>query len=383
MTDEIVIIGGGTGGAVLANDLAERLGSEIDAGEVRVRLLNDGPDHVYKPVWLYVPFGKREPADGRRPLRELIDSRIEIEDTRVTEIDTDGKQLRTTTDSTPPTASVGPDTTVDEDTSVSFDASGSTDNVAIASYEWDWTGDGTYEATGQTASHTFVTPGTYTVTLRVTDSGGNTETAQRTVTVEDVGSGGGGGGGRDTDTTDPTARTQTDVTIDAGTTLAFDGSNSMDNDDVWAYEWDFDGDGTYDDRGVSVSHSYTEPGTYTVTLRVTDHSGNTDTALRTVTVQAVDESEQNNGTDTVNNEKEPDGTGTGGDGGPVNPGDDGTATETPPTTAIPQVTDTETAVTADSTMQETATSGSGPLSPVLVVVAMVLTLLVHRQRGRE
>ena len=101
MTDDIVIIGGGTGGAVLANDLAERLGREIDAGEVRVRLLNDGPDHVYKPVWLYVPFGKREPADGRRPLRELIDSRIEIEDTRVTEIDTDGKQLQTTTDSTP------------------------------------------------------------------------------------------------------------------------------------------------------------------------------------------------------------------------------------------------------------------------------------------
>ena len=101
MTDDIIIIGGGTGGAVLANDLAERLGREIDAGEVRVRLLNDGPDHVYKPVWLYVPFDKREPADGRRPLRELIDSRIEIEDTRVTEIDTDGKRLRTTTDSTP------------------------------------------------------------------------------------------------------------------------------------------------------------------------------------------------------------------------------------------------------------------------------------------
>jgi len=101
MTEEIVIIGGGTGGAVLANDLAERLDAEIDAGEVRVRLLNDGPDHVYKPVWLYVPFGKREPADGRRPLRELIDSRIEIEDTRVTEIDTDAKQLRTTTESTP------------------------------------------------------------------------------------------------------------------------------------------------------------------------------------------------------------------------------------------------------------------------------------------
>ena len=30
MTEEIVIIGGGTGGSVLANDLAERLDEEID-----------------------------------------------------------------------------------------------------------------------------------------------------------------------------------------------------------------------------------------------------------------------------------------------------------------------------------------------------------------
>ena len=95
MTEEIVIIGGGTGGSVLANDLAERLNGEIDAGEVRVTLINDGPDHVYKPVWLYVPFGKREPEDGRRPLRELVDNRIEIRDDRATGIDTEAKQLAT------------------------------------------------------------------------------------------------------------------------------------------------------------------------------------------------------------------------------------------------------------------------------------------------
>jgi len=67
MTDRIAISGGGTGGTVLANNLADRLALEIDAGDVEVTLINDDPDHVYKPVWLYVPFGQREPADGRRP----------------------------------------------------------------------------------------------------------------------------------------------------------------------------------------------------------------------------------------------------------------------------------------------------------------------------
>jgi sulfide:quinone oxidoreductase len=93
MTEEIVVVGGGTGGAVLANDLAERLGPEIDAGDVRVTVVNDGPDHVYKPVWLYVPFGLREPSDGRRPLRELLDRRVELVEDRVTEIDTEEKRL--------------------------------------------------------------------------------------------------------------------------------------------------------------------------------------------------------------------------------------------------------------------------------------------------
>ncbi|MUV88650.1 NAD(P)/FAD-dependent oxidoreductase [Halapricum sp. CBA1109] len=93
MTEHVAIVGGGTGGVVLANDLADRLATEIDAGDVRVTLINDDPDHVYKPVWLYVPFGQREPADGRRPLSELVDDRVDLRIDRVTGIDTDDQRL--------------------------------------------------------------------------------------------------------------------------------------------------------------------------------------------------------------------------------------------------------------------------------------------------
>ncbi|MFB6252634.1 MAG: NAD(P)/FAD-dependent oxidoreductase [Halobellus sp.] len=94
MTEHIAIVGGGTGGTVLANDLADRLRAELDAGDVRVTLVNDGPDHVYKPVWLYVPFGQREPADGRRPLAALVDDAIDLRIDRVTDIDTDAQALQ-------------------------------------------------------------------------------------------------------------------------------------------------------------------------------------------------------------------------------------------------------------------------------------------------
>ena len=94
MTERVVIVGGGTGGSVLANDLADRLEPELDAGDVAVTLVNDGPDHVYKPVWLYVPFGQREPADGRRRLDELVDDAIDLRIDRVTDVDAETTRLQ-------------------------------------------------------------------------------------------------------------------------------------------------------------------------------------------------------------------------------------------------------------------------------------------------
>jgi sulfide:quinone oxidoreductase len=93
MTSQVRIVGGGTGGTVLANRLAESLSAELDAGEVAIELLTDSEDHVYKPTFLYIPFGKKTPADARRPLAELVDDRIDITYDRVTGVDTDTKQL--------------------------------------------------------------------------------------------------------------------------------------------------------------------------------------------------------------------------------------------------------------------------------------------------
>ncbi|MFP8889486.1 NAD(P)/FAD-dependent oxidoreductase [Natrialbaceae archaeon A-CW2] len=93
MSEHIVIVGGGTGGAVLANGLATHLRAEIASDDVRVTLINDEPDHIYKPVWLYVPFGLREPEDARRPLEELVDDAVDVRIDRVSDIDTENGTL--------------------------------------------------------------------------------------------------------------------------------------------------------------------------------------------------------------------------------------------------------------------------------------------------
>jgi PKD repeat protein len=67
---------------------------------------------------------------------------------------------------------------------VHFDAGSSTDSDGqIVKYEWDFDSDGTYDATGATATHAYQPDGTYEATLRVTDDDGATATTQRAISV--------------------------------------------------------------------------------------------------------------------------------------------------------------------------------------------------------
>src|SRR5688572_14087591 len=76
------------------------------------------------------------------------------------------------------------------DTATEFnaDAGGSSDAEDAFDalvFDWDWESDGAYDGSGATATHSYGVAGDYTVTLRVTDTDGNTALATRTVAVVD------------------------------------------------------------------------------------------------------------------------------------------------------------------------------------------------------
>lgn len=76
---------------------------------------------------------------------------------------------------------------------VTFNGSSSNDaDGSIVSYLWNF-GD-SITATGPTATHTYASPGTYSVSLTVTDNQGATNTSTQSVTVASSGGGGGGSG---------------------------------------------------------------------------------------------------------------------------------------------------------------------------------------------
>jgi PKD repeat protein len=156
---------------------------------------------------------------------------------------------------------------------VSFDASTSTDDGAIASYSWSF-GDGGTAGGGQ-ASHVYALPGTYTATLVVEDDKGAKGETSATVTVTPL------------PNVLPTARfTFLPVAPTAGQSASFDATGSADADGrIVAYAWTF-GDGA-SAIGATAQHTYTAPGSYVVTLVVTDDRGATASATAPVTVVAA------------------------------------------------------------------------------------------------
>ena len=139
----------------------------------------------------------------------------------------------------------------------------------IASQTWDL-GDGSPIVTTATLTHTYATPGNYTVTHTVTDNDGLTSTATLALVVPNdlpvanfsfV-----------TDPGDATNHTAdfTDLSTDTDGTIV-------------AWDWDF-GDGSPHGTIQNPIHAYVAVGNYTVILTVTDNNGGQDSVSDTVSI---------------------------------------------------------------------------------------------------
>jgi len=151
--------------------------------------------------------------------------------------------------------------------SLSYDPDGT-----ITSYVWTF-GDGT-TAAGVAADHVYSEEGTYTVTLTVTDNDGLTDVATTNIIATTT----------PVQNQSPVASfTESAQAISLGESIHFDGSGSSDPDGtITSYAWTF-GDGTTA-AGVAADHVYSEEGTYTVTLTVTDNDGASSSVFAEMTV---------------------------------------------------------------------------------------------------
>ena len=123
---------------------------------------------------------------------------------------------------------------------------------------------------GDTFAHTFTHVGAFNYHCRI-----HPDKMFGAITVTDAGR--------------PTAAlTMTPAAATVGQRVDFDGMGSNDPDGIiMAWDWDLDGNGTFETSGATPDHTYASPGTVTVQLRVTDNSNKTHTATQALVISAA------------------------------------------------------------------------------------------------
>jgi sulfide:quinone oxidoreductase len=88
MTNDIVILGGGVGGTIVANLLAKEVGERA-----RITLVDPTGIHVYQPGFLYVAVGREKPANLRRAEASLIPNEVKLVIDTATLVDTTARRV--------------------------------------------------------------------------------------------------------------------------------------------------------------------------------------------------------------------------------------------------------------------------------------------------
>ncbi|WP_353632429.1 FAD/NAD(P)-binding oxidoreductase [Pseudomonas canadensis] len=95
MQKRIIIVGGGMGGTMLANQLVTKLYPEILRGQLKIVLLSNSEDHFYKPAFMYVAFNLFFQEELKRPERSLLRPEIDFQVDEVIRFDFARQELRT------------------------------------------------------------------------------------------------------------------------------------------------------------------------------------------------------------------------------------------------------------------------------------------------
>jgi sulfide:quinone oxidoreductase len=84
----IVILGGGTGGTLIANRLRRALDRTAS-----IVVIDADDEHVYQPGLLFVPFGKEEPGNLTRPRHRQLRSGVAFTQAAVDRVDLDANEV--------------------------------------------------------------------------------------------------------------------------------------------------------------------------------------------------------------------------------------------------------------------------------------------------
>ncbi|MCI0479650.1 FAD-dependent oxidoreductase, partial [Candidatus Uhrbacteria bacterium] len=86
----VVILGAGTAGTMMAHKLSQRL----DRGNWQITIVDRDPVHYYQPGLLFIPFGVYQPDDVRRPRAHYLPHNVDYIQSDIENIDPAKKRVR-------------------------------------------------------------------------------------------------------------------------------------------------------------------------------------------------------------------------------------------------------------------------------------------------
>ena len=91
---QIVILGSGTAGTIIANRLRRLFASEVRRGRTVIAVVDQDDAHVYQPGLLFVPFGLYSPAEIVRPKRLQLHRDVKYVHAHISHVDTAHNTIR-------------------------------------------------------------------------------------------------------------------------------------------------------------------------------------------------------------------------------------------------------------------------------------------------
>ena len=89
MAQQVVILGGGTGGTLTANRLRKLFGRD----ELQIAVVDQDDQHVYQPGLLFVPFGMTHGEDIVRPRARQLHDGIDFHQSEIDRVDVEGDRV--------------------------------------------------------------------------------------------------------------------------------------------------------------------------------------------------------------------------------------------------------------------------------------------------
>ncbi|MEA3334431.1 MAG: PKD domain-containing protein, partial [Chloroflexota bacterium] len=189
--------------------------------------------------------------------------------------DDDTHQITIAQQAQPPTALIEGPTQASVGEPVTFTSRSTPGSSPIVSYHWDL---GTRSASAASTADVSVTtsfsqPGTYTIRLSVTDANGLSDDDTHQITIAQQAQ-------------PPTARIEGPTQASVGEPVTFTSRSTPGSSPIVSYHWDL---GTREASAaptadVSVTTSFSQPGSYTIRLSVTDANGLSDDDTHQITI---------------------------------------------------------------------------------------------------